>query len=193
MHAKSRRGTAELMELLKNIALVIVSPRVGWDDVSQSSIPTDRVLSRAFYPLLAVLAVTSFVPMVYDSTLTLTQSIVRAVISFSSYFFTYFISSYLLSVFYPELVKTRLAQDRLSDYIIYNLIYLIILSIVANVLPIDFTPIFFMMLYLVWMAYRGVKTLGVKKGKVTKFVTIASCLFLGLPMAVKMLLGSIFN
>ena len=79
------------MELLKNIILVIISPRVGWEDVSQSSIPTGKIMANAFLPLLAGLAISAFVPMVYDSTLTLSESLLSAIVQFASYFFTYFI------------------------------------------------------------------------------------------------------
>ena len=90
-------------------------------------------MANAFLPLLAVLAISAFVPMVYDSTLTLSESLLSAIVQFASYFFTYFISSYMLSVFYPELVKTKTALDRLNDYILYNLIYLVLLSIANRV------------------------------------------------------------
>jgi hypothetical protein len=177
------------MELLKNIILVIISPRVGWEDVSQSSIPTGKIMANAFLPLLAVLAISAFVPMVYDSTLTLSESLLSAIVQFASYFFTYFISSYMLSVFYPELVKTKTALDRLNDYILYNLIYLVLLSIAGNILPIEFAPVFFLMLYMPWIAYRGVEYLGVAKKKVTKFVIIASVMMLLLPLVISFLLN----
>ena len=86
----------KLMDLLKNIILVIISPRVGWEEINQATIPTGRVLGSAFYPLLALLAVSSFVPGLYDSTLTLSALLMNAITLFAAYFFTYFISSYLL-------------------------------------------------------------------------------------------------
>ena len=74
------------MEILKNIIMVIVSPRIGWDDVNRSCIPTGRLLSSTFLPLLVVLAVTSFVPMIYDPSLTLLHSLMAAILKFFGYF-----------------------------------------------------------------------------------------------------------
>lgn len=183
----------KLMDLLKNIILVIISPRVGWEEINQATIPTGRVLGSAFYPLLALLAVSSFVPGLYDSTLTLSALLMNAITLFAAYFFTYFISSYLLGGFYPELVKTKGAQERLDDYILYNLILLVLLRIIHNVLPGDFTPVLFLMLYMPWMAYRGVANLGIKEEKSAKFVVIASCLLLLTPFAIELLLGLIIK
>ncbi len=183
----------KLMDLLKNIILVIISPRVGWEEINQATIPTGRVLSSAFYPLLALLALSAFVPGLYDSTLTLSMLLMDAIILFAAYFFTYFISSYLLGGFYPELVKTKGAHDRLDDYIIYNLIFLVVLRIVHNLLPGDFTPVLFLMLYMPWMAYRGLGNLGIKENKATKFVIIASVLLLLTPFVIEWVLGLIIK
>ncbi len=100
------------MDLFKNIVMVILSPGEGWADVNTKGIPTSRVLSGAFYPLLAVMAITAFVPMVYDHTITLERSLMQAIVLFSSYFITYFASNFLLAGFYPELVKTKGAEAR---------------------------------------------------------------------------------
>ena len=111
------------------------------------------------------------------------------IVLFSTYFISYYIIIYLLGGFYPELVKTEGASARLNDYILYNLIFLVLLMILRNLLPSDFTPVLFLMVYLPWMAYRGTDHLFVKKNKVAKFVVISSVLLLGLPIVLKALLG----
>lgn len=181
------------MEIVKYIVLLIISPRVGWEEVNRASIPTGKLMSGVFLPLLAILSISTFVSMLYDKTVTLSDTLMKAVIEFSSYYVTYFISSYLLSGFYPDLVKTNAGADRLNDFILFNLIFLVLLAIIGNILPIDFTPIFFLMLYMPWIAYCGVEHLGVRPGKVSKFVTIASVLILLTPRLVNYLLSIVAN
>jgi len=178
-----------MSQLLKNIIYVIVRPRVGWEMVNESTVSKGRALSGAYYPLLGVLALSCFVPMLYDRTLTLSQQLMTGIIEFSSYFITYFIASYLLGGFYPELVKTNAGHERLNDFIVYNLIFLVLLKILRNLLPSDFTPVLFLMLYMPWMVYRAVDHLGVRPDKVTKFVAVASLLIMGLPLAIMYFLG----
>lgn len=169
------------MDLFKNIILVIIAPRVGWDDINQSSIRTSEILTKAFFPLLSILAVSAFFPMFYDATITLPATLKKSIVEFSAYFFTYYIASFLISGFYPELAKTNAGIERVNDYCLYNLIFLVILNILANVLPIDFTPVYFLMLYLPWIAFRGTEYLGVAKEKQAMFVSAASLFMLLIP------------
>jgi len=177
------------MSIWHNIFCVITAPRYGWEVINESNIPTGKVLSNAYRPLLYVLGLTSFVPMIYDSTISFSTSLMTGIVLFSTYFISYYIITYLLGGFYPELVKTEGATARLNDYILYNLIFLVLLMILRNLLPSDFTPVLFLMVYMPWMAYRGTDHLFVKKDKVAKFVVISSALLLGLPIALKAIMG----
>ena len=168
---------------------MITAPKYGWEVINESNIPIGKVMKSAYLPLLCVLALSCFVPMIYDRTITFSTSLMTGIVMFSTYFISYYIIIYLLGGFYPELVKTEGATARLNDFILYNLIYLVLLIILRNLLPSDFTPVLFLMVYLPWMAYRGTDHLFVKKDKVAKFVIISSALLLLLPLALKAVLG----
>ncbi len=176
------------MSIWKNIFCVITSPKYGWEVINESNIPIGKVLRSAYVPLLCVLALSCFIPMLYDRTLSFSGSLMTGIVYFSAYFISYYIIIYLLGGFYPELVKTAGATARLNDYILYNLIFLVLLLILRNFLPSDFAPILFFRVYLPWMAYRGTDHLFVKKEKVFKFVVISSALLLGLPLALTAIL-----
>ena len=177
------------MSIWHNIFCVITAPRYGWEVINESNIPTGKVLRSAYLPLLCVLALSSFVPMLYDHTVSFSTSLMTGIVLFSTFFISYYMIVYLLGGFYPELVKTQGASARLNDYILYNLTLLVLLMILRNLLPSDFTPVLFLLVYLPWMAYRGTDHLFVKKDKVAKFVVISSALILGIPIVLKALLG----
>ena len=181
------------MSLAKNIALVIISPKYGWEEVNLSGYTTQKVLQRGFYPMLALLAAASFVRMVYDpTTWTLSKTLIHAIIEFSSYFATYFITSYLLGGFYPELVKTHSANMRLNNFIAYNLIFLVILEILNNLLADGFSPIQFLLLFTLVITYYGTEYLGIKDSKkIPKFVVISSAMMTLLPMLFRMILEAL--
>ena len=173
------------MSIWQNIWCVITAPRYGWERIAESNIPTGRVMRDAYIPLMCLLALSCFVPMIYDRTITFGSSLITGIILVSAYSVSYLIIYYLLGGFYPEMVRTAGGTARLKDFILYNLIFLVLLIILRNLLPSDFTPILFLMAYLPWMAYRGTEHLYVKKDKVTKFVIIASALLLLIPIVVK--------
>ncbi len=170
------------MNLFKNILLIIISPKVGWDAVNQAGIESSKLLARVFFPVLAVLAISAFVPRIYDSTLEVSSLFTSAVLQCAAYFFVYYITSYLLGGFYPEVTKTAAGQSRLNSFIIHILTYLMLLNIVSNVMPIDFTPVLFLMVYAIWLATQGSDFLGVKPEKKVKFVIITSALMLIAPV-----------
>ena len=177
------------MSIWHNIFCVITAPKYGWEVINDSNIPMGKVMRSAYLPLLCVLALSCFVPMIYDRTLSFSTCLMTGIVMFSTYFISYYIIIYLLGGFYHELVKTEGATARLNDYILYNLIFLILLMLLRNLLPSDFTPVLFLMLYLPWMAFRGTGNLFVRKDKVNRFAVISSVLLLGLPLLLEFVLG----
>lgn len=173
------------MSIWHNIWCVITAPRYGWELINENNIPSGRVMQGAFIPLLILLGLSCFVPMIYDRTITFSSSLITGIILVSAYSVSYLIIYYLLGGFYPELARNEGAITRLKDFILYNLIFLVLLIILRNLLPSDFTPVLFLMAYLPWIVYRGTSHLFVKKDKVTKFVIISSALLLLTPIAVK--------
>ena len=179
------------MSIAKNIFMVIASPKVGWEEINESVTPTQKVLSSGLYPVLALLAIASFVRYFYNPTdWTLSKLLIYAIIEFTSFFASYFLISYLLGGFYPRLVKTPASTTRLNNFIIYNLIYLALLEICNNMLDDAFTPLYFMLLYVFVLVYKGaIHYLGMPNDKkLTKFVIIASLLFILLPIIIRELL-----
>lgn len=176
------------MTLFKNIAILIISPKVGWEEINKSGVSTQTALARGFYPLLALLALTAFVPMLYDCTIELKDALMQAIIQFSSFFFSYFICAYLVEGFFPELNKTHSANSRLNDFIVYNLIFLVLLAIMNNVLPARFPVLSLLVLYVVFMAYKGMDYLGLKQDRTTVFLITSSAMFLLVPAVLRCVL-----
>ena len=127
--------------------------------------------------------------MIYDRTITFATSLMTGIVMFWTYYLSYYIIIYLIGSFYPEMVKTEGATARMNDFVLYNLIFLVLLTILRNLLPSDFTPVLFLMIYVIWMVIRGTDHLFVKKHKVTRFVILSSVLLLGLPVLIKAILG----
>ncbi len=180
--------------MLRNILVVIINPKVGWQYIDDCANSTQRVLGSVFFPLLAILACSCFVPMIYDSaTNTLSLTLMEAIVWFSKFMLTYFLCSYLLSGFYPQFTRSHIALAKLNNYIIYNLSYLIILSILIKLLNGEFSPLYFLFLYMPFMAYLGSEYLFIEKGKKIKFVIISSLMMLSFPFIIELVLDSLIK
>lgn len=181
-------------DMLKKFLLVIIKPKLGWQYIDDSGNSTQRVLSGLFFPLLAVLAISSFIPMIYDSTThDLSSSLMDAIVAFSKYMLTYFLCSYLLSGFYPEFSRSQIALSKLNNYIIYNLSFMIILSILMNILNAELSVLYFMFLYMPYVAYMGLDFLGLKTDKRMKFFIISSLMMIALPFVIGLILNSLIK
>lgn len=171
--------------MIRNFIVLLISPKVGWQYIDDKCYSSQRVLSSFFFPLLAILAVSSFVPMIYDSAShTISTSLMRAIVAFSVFMLTYYLCVYLLSGFYPQFTRSSLAMSKLSNYVIHNLSFLILLLILINVLNAEFSPLYFLVLYMPYIAYRGVDFLCVDSNKALKFVLISSCMMIFFPLVI---------
>ncbi len=180
--------------MLKKILIVIIKPKLGWQYIDDSGNSTQRVLSSVFFPLLAILAISCFIPMIYDSTThTSSSSLMDAIVSFSSYMLTYFLCSYLLSGFYPEFSRSHIALAKLNNYLIYNLSFMIILSVLMNVLNAELSVLYFMFLYMPYMAFNGLEFLGLKDNKQIKFFIISTVMMMVLPFLIGFILNSLIK
>lgn len=182
------------MSVFKNIVQVIVSPRDGWEAVNISDTRTEDLISSVFYPLLAVLAISEFGPMMYDSTLTLSHTLVNAIASFAAFFFTFFITTQVMALAFPELVRTKAATDRLTDFVIYNMILILLVETISNLLPLDFMPLTILgLLYLPWVIFRGMTYLNLKGTQAIWSTILATILLIGLPLLLIKLVLMIIN
>lgn len=180
----------KMMSVIKNLFLITVSPQLGWSDINKSGHSTRKVLQGGFYPLLMVLAVASFAPMLYDSVeWPLFQCIVHAIAEFSGFFATFFITGLALGAFCGELTKTNSYLARMHNFVAYNLMYLIFIEIVNNCMAYLFTPVFFLYLYAPVIVSKGVDYLGVTERKdVRKVVAVTSVMILVAPYLIRKLL-----
>ena len=173
------------MDLFKKILLMIVSPTVGWEKINKLNIPTRILLSSVFYPTLAVVAVSVFVRLFYDEDLTLTRTLINAIIAFASYFFAFHISSVVVNFFLPG--GNHEAKDRMDNLLIFGFEYLAMLNVVSNLLPTRFSVLDFASLYVGFIIFKGIDYINYV-GKSTVFIVSTSILMLLTPTIIKYLL-----
>ena len=125
--------------------------------------------------------------------ITISSSLMDAIVSFSKYMISYFLCSYLLSGFYPEFTRSQIALSKLNNYLIYNLSFMIILSVLINLLNAEFSVLYFMFLFMPYMAFNGLEFLGLKDGKSIKFFIISTLMMMVLPFLFGFILNSLIN
>ncbi len=176
------------MFFLKYLLLLIVSPHEGWKDIGKYTIPNNLLLSKLYYPCLAVLSISQFIPYLINSGYSNLQNIIMLVmIDFVKFFIAFFAISYILTGIYTSFFDSCDKINNLNNFIVFNLTILVIFNILRNIMPgFPFFEVF--PLYIVYVSYRGINYLSILEKDSIKFILITSLLLLLIPIGIAFLL-----
>lgn len=161
-----------------------------WGYIFSSSTSSRSLEQKLFYPLLGLLAVTSFFQMVYDSSMTLSIGIIIAIIQFVSYYAAYVISSLCISFFLPytqEQGKTT-SDGRIRVLVLYCMSIMVILDIIQNFLPAEYILLNIIPVYIIYLVLCCSSYFHVRKDKELLFVIAAFCMIVFVPIVLSVLL-----
>lgn len=181
------------MNFAKSISFVACFPRNGWRGVEHDNIQWQEVRSKVLYPMMAVLSLSAFMTLVYEQEATLTGCIQYAIIDFAKYFFTFLVASYVLTGFFPMIVKGKHTANKVNVVIQYCMAIVIALNIIDNLLPIPFPYLKILYLYVFFVAWKAGDYLEIQEESNKKFLIIAAVMILLLPLAISFLLELGFN
>lgn len=176
------------MNFVKYIALLIVSPSEGWKDINKYTIPNNLLLSKLYYPVLAILSLSVFVPFLFgDGSVGLNGVILYALIDFVKYFISFFAISYLLTGIYSNVFKSKNEINKLNNYVVFNLAILVLFNVLRNFMPgFPFFEIF--PLYIIFVIYKGINYVAVPQAEHVKFIILSSLFMLLIPVGIKFVL-----
>jgi hypothetical protein len=182
-----------LKNLFKRVWDILVSPSRTWEAISQDSNEGKRYLTRFFYPLVALAALTAFLsPFIKGYEELEIGAIVSVgvqlfVVSFISVFFGFFLTARLLNYSSVRWFKMN-SDNRKSEMLTaYASTPVLVVSILTRLLS-DFffvKILFFYVIVLVWEATKQFYT--VEEAKRGRFTALASILILLMPFVVEQL------
>lgn len=147
------------MNALKQLMMLVIAPNYGWQAVKDDHMPSHKLVSGLYLPLLAVLAASCMIQLIYNNELTLSLALVDAIVAFSAYFFTYHIANIALAYIYPSAQTDandgQHGDDSINTMLVYLLSYLVIIRIISNLLPSDFIILHFLAFYICFIIYKG--------------------------------------
>lgn len=170
-----------MLHYLKYIIQLILSPKNGWEDLAVQQPPAKTMLSRGFYPLLAVSVLTELLGLVYHQ-----DSLLRVVVSafgdFGAYFLAVYLTRLVLSVWLPKLSKGEVDEGRIEMFSIMAVGLMVFFRIIDNVLPWSLMLLKFLPLYVVLVLSKSFAYLGVRRDCEMHFLLIASLVVVAAPL-----------
>lgn len=181
------------MSFIKNILLLILSPKVGWEEIGRYHVSTQILTARLLYPMLAILSASVFVRYFYDVPApTVSLMLERAIISFSSYFCAFYVASYVLTGFFQTIAHDDNGIDRVNGFICYNMVYLAVLQTVINLLPFngfeDFPILYLLAANVLNIMYKGLSYIKLPPYLLVKFAVAAVIVIVLLPFGIQQFL-----
>lgn len=158
------------MSFTKNILLLLASPADGWNGVKKYNVPVQVMLSKVYFPLLAVLSVTAFAAMFYKSDVGIAYCIQKAIIEFAKFFLGYHLSSYILTGFFPNIAHDTDSANKVNIAILYNMVILVIINIIDNLLPAPWLFLKIFYVYIFFVSSKCSEFLGIEPTNFFKYL-----------------------
>ena len=164
-----------MLQYLKNIFQVIISPDKGWEDVAAANRKADKELMPCFLLLNAVAAVTVFLSLLYGvRDETVAHVIVAAVVVFAKYIVGYFIAVFIFFNFLSKYFTGGVNENKIRTFCIYSLSILVIFQIITNLIPHTLPIMSCLPLYLIVVVWKSMRYLLVNDSQTLEFVILAS-------------------
>lgn len=167
---------------------VLLNPSEGWKKIRRQKVRAERVQQCCFYPLLALLAVSSFADKIYTPRLPLSDVIIGGVSAFISFFFGYFCVVIALKFLLKHNFENPTSENWIKVYVMYNLSSLVIFITLINFLPMLWAVLIFLPLWTVYITCRGAKFLKIPDSRKIIMTTAVCILIVGIPMLLDYLL-----
>lgn len=158
---------------LKYLFQLILSPRHGWEDIEKGDEDAGYLLSSGYYPLIAIMAASVYVGMLFHSHAEFIKLFVEMVVLFVVYFTGYFFGVFMLSVFLEPMIEGRYDDNRCRTFVVYTLGLSALITILFQCLPVTSLVLFFLPCYVALVEWKGTSYMRVLPEKVGLFMILA--------------------
>lgn len=158
----------------------LVAPDNGWRDLEEKGLKPDNFIVRFFIPLCLLGGCADFISLLYDSSLSFSETLVSSVINFIVNFLSYFLAIVVAGVFLPHHDKKFPYTPYGRFLVMFGVGSLVVYHILFRFLPMFDFLIEFFPLWTVYLIYKGCKKVDFDPSKSTyalgvMCVTIICC------------------
>lgn len=178
------------MKEIITVLRLIIAPKSTWNTIFKRQEPINLVERNLFYPLIGILAASSFMIIAYED-ISLSAIIREAIINFITYFIGYIICAFCLSLLLPKIQEeNKSASDqKIKTLILYNMSFVVIINIIQNMLPAEMILLSFLPLYMLFMLSNCTEIFSIKKD-LTPYFTFGAFIII---FIIPLLLNSFLN
>lgn len=170
---------------------IMFNPVEGWKSLRRSKADVEKFQSGCFYPLLALLAVSTFADFFYSVDVSLSHVVTQAVVTFVAFFFGYFCIQMLLMWILPKDMTEKFDSEYGKKYLIISLSSLAFFGIFTNLLPMLWPILIFLPIWTLYFMFKGVRFFHFAPNQEMKFYIYAAVSVIGMPVLIDWVLNKV--
>ena len=181
------------MTPIKNILTLIVSPKKGWERISQEGISIEQLSSTLLYPILGLFAIIIFLLEIEFSSLRSESGIERA-IQYAVIGFIQFFGAYYLISFIAKKVFKNYNTNKCNTYTMYitsiTVLFYILMTIFSSYTN-YIAPLSLYIIYIGWIGYKYINSESNKTNSI--FVITISVTTIMVPIIISLILRTLLS
>lgn len=131
-----------------------------------------KLLIYGFIPMIFIAALTVFVRCFYHSDVSQVALLQQSIVCFIKYLVTVYIAGYFFSIIMPLCVDGAVNDNKYHTFIILSLSLVVILNIVQNCIPVELPLLHLVIVYIVYVMWRGLRYLTISFNGVIRFLIL---------------------
>lgn len=153
------------------ILQLVLSPGKAWEDIGNDNGADAYSLERGgMFPLMVIAALSSFVQLIYHSSLTLFDVVVRGAGIFVSLFAGFAIARQLFATFVKRYLYAEYDAERAKIVVVLGVSLMSLSTIICNVMPVQIGLPYLLALYTVLVTWRSTTYLGVSRDMIMGYL-----------------------
>lgn len=173
---------------VRHIFQLLLSPARGWEDVSSSGIQPEAAQRQGFYPLIALTALSEFVPMFYDSDYGFIHALECAVAMGFAMFASLFLGRLFLDMTLSRFVDGELNMKKVDLCVTFLMGLNCLFCILNNVVPAQMTVLKLLPLITVIVIFKSTAYLGIREDSQLNFTGLGIVAVIIIPLIITNLL-----
>ncbi len=172
---------------------ILLSPVEGWKALKRLHLSPEKCNSTLLFPSIALAAAVIFVTDTYFQDQPIQKSLPIALENFCGFFFGYFCVLILGKILLSK--ETRGAFDTSfgKNFVAVGMTSLALFDVLYEAFPMVQPVLVFLPLWTIFILSRGCRLLGIPQDGRIQTTTIISVLTIGLPIAIRWILGILFS
>lgn len=175
---------AYVLQFVKQMIQLILSPSRGWEDVSASVHNPDWLERHGFVPFLIVTGLSEFLPMLYSHGGGFAACLLRGVIICVAMFCSLYVARLFMDITYARYIDRHVNKAKLSLFVTYLIGLNCLYTIITNAFPATMTLLKLLPLLSVIVVFRAVRFVGVSEDNQLSFTGLSLVAVLACPLAI---------